>query len=343
MRIALCGASGFIGTHICHALLKQGYNVIGIKRESSDLSISQKVFEELNRRDSVNFSHDDIEWKTADLRNPQALERALSSCEVVINAAAKVSFNPKQRKETIKNNIDVAANVVNACIATGVERLLHISSVSALPNPDKKFELDESFLNSTYYRFETSYGESKYRSEMEIWRGLGEGLKVTVFNPGIVLGEWKAEGSSNEPIAAVDKGLNFYSAGYSGFVDVQDIAQAIILSLENEQSIGERYVLVGHNESYEKFLKRIAEKLQVKGPSVKAGMFLSKLVAYIAKVPAFFTGKEPFITEELAESANRKTHFVNDKAKEELALDFHAFDKTIARSCRFYAEQNKNL
>lgn len=325
----MTGASGFIGTYVCHYLLSKGYDVVGLKRDSSDLSTHELIFTELGATEKVR-------WKTADILDPNGVMEACEACDMVVHSAASVSFQPRERTAILTNNIEGTNNVVNACIKSGIKRLVHISSVAALPNPDKKKQLDESFLNSTYFEFETTYGESKYRSEMEVWRGLGEGLDVTILNPGIVLGRWKFRNSSVEMFRSVFNGLKFYSSGYTGFVHVQDIAHAAGFCLEKPESIGERYILVGDNWYYKDFLFKIADELSVKKPPIRAGLGLSEFVGLVSETWAKLTGSKAFITREIAQSANRHIEFVNQKAQEQLGLSFTPLEEAIVETAAFF-------
>ena len=212
----------------------------------------------------------------------------------MIHTAASVSFQPKEREVILKNNIEGTAHIVDACIEQGITQLVHLSSVGGLPNPDKKEELNESFLDSTFFEFETTYGESKYRSEMEVWRGLGEGLTVTVLNPGIILGAWRFVNSSTQMFRSMYNGLPFYSNGLTGFVDVRDVAKAAVLSLTNALTKGNRYILVSDNLSYKDFLWRVSDALGVKRPRMAAGKTLSYLVGLLAEGWGWFNRFEGF-------------------------------------------------
>lgn len=334
-RIFITGANGFAGTYTCYLLLQKGYDVVALKRATSDLSTSKTIFNYLNQKHNQSIDFEKISWKIGDVLDPNSLIDASNGCDAIVHTAASVSFQKNERDFILKNNIEGTANAVDACIENGIERFIQLSSVAALPNPDKKYELDETFLNSTFYQFETTYGESKYRSEMEVWRGLGEGLKVTALNPGIIIGPWKFTGSSVGMFKTVYNGLPFYSGGYTGFVSVQDVASAVVLSLENEKAIGERFVLASENMSYRDFLFEIADALGKKRPSMNAGKNASQVVAVFAETWAALTSKKAFITREMAQSANRKTHFVNDKSKNVLGLDYKNFSDSIKETAEF--------
>lgn len=334
-RIFVTGGSGFAGTYICYLLLEQGYQVSALKRHTSNLSTPQLVFKTLNEQRNQNLAIEQIDWKVGDILDPNSLIEASSNCDVMVHTAASVSFQPKERDLILNININGTSNVVTACLENDIKRIIHISSVGGLPNPDKKESLDEGFLNSTFFQFETTYGESKYRSEMEVWKGLGEGLDVTILNPGIILGAWKCSGSSIEMFKTVNNGLPFYSGGLTGFVDVEDVANAVLKALELETSIGNRFILVSENWTYKKLIFVIAEALNKKKPSIKANLKLSEFVALIAEAWASLTGKKAFITRELAQSANRKTSFINDKAKKELNIEFTPVSDSVKKTAAF--------
>ncbi|MGB0430400.1 MAG: NAD-dependent epimerase/dehydratase family protein [Bacteroidia bacterium] len=340
--IFITGANGFAGTYTTYRLLKMGYRVVALKRERSNLETSKYIFEYLNARDGAHVSFSEIEWRLGDTLDPFSLVEHSKGCAAIVHMAASVSFQKNEREQILKNNIESAANAVNAAIENGIKRFIQLSSVAALPNPDKKSELDENFLNSTFYQFETTYGESKYRSEMEMWRGLGEGLNVTALNPGIIIGPWKFTGSSVEMFKTVQNGLPFYSSGLTGFVGVEDVAKAVLATLQNDGTIGQRYVLVSENWSYKAFLEAIAKSLNKKPPKIKAGKNLSQVVAKVSELWSTVTGTKAFITTEMAQSANRKTHFINKKAVSDLKLSFTPLADSINETAQFL-KQNPNL
>ncbi len=340
--VFLTGANGFAGTYISYKLLQNGFRVIALKRENSDLSTSKTIFNYLNSKFKLSVDFEQIKWEIGDTLDPLSIIAASKECDLVVHTAASVSFQKNERQHILHNNIDGTANVVNAAIENGIERVIQLSSVAALPNPDKKSELDEGFLNSTFFEFETTYGESKYRSEMELWRGSGEGLKVTALNPGIIIGPWRFTGSSVEMFKSVYNGLPFYSSGLTGIVSVEDVANAVLASIENEKSIGQRIILVGENLSYKQFLFEIADALGKKRPSIKAGKSLSEVVAVFSEFWASITGTKAFITREMAQSANRTTYFNNTKSKEILGLQYKSISEAIVETAEFL-KQNPNL
>ena len=105
----------------------------------------------------------------------------------VYHCAAIVSFDPKDKDHLLKINIEGTANVVNACIDAGVKKLVHVSSVAALGRIRKGETVTEK-MNWTEETSNSIYGKSKYLGELEVWRGIGEGLQAVIVNPTVIFG-----------------------------------------------------------------------------------------------------------------------------------------------------------
>jgi nucleoside-diphosphate-sugar epimerase len=84
-------------------------------------------------------------------------------------------------------NVDGTANVVNLSLENGVKKLVHISSISALGRTSAGEQVNEEkkWMDS---KLNSHYGISKNKAEMEVWRGMGEGLDAVIINPSTVLG-----------------------------------------------------------------------------------------------------------------------------------------------------------
>ena len=94
----------------------------------------------------------------------------MEGMNLVIHAAGKVSFLAKDEKALFQVNQQGTAHVVNAMIAAGIPKLVYVSSVAALGHIPEQEEYDET---STWVDApdQTAYALSKYRAELEVWRG----------------------------------------------------------------------------------------------------------------------------------------------------------------------------
>jgi dihydroflavonol-4-reductase len=80
----------------------------------------------------------------------------------------------------------------------------------------------------------SDYAISKYGAEMEIWRGLQEGLSVVIINPGVILGPGFWDSGSGLIFTKIKNGLLFYTKGTSGFVSVNDVVKIMIQLMKKD-------------------------------------------------------------------------------------------------------------
>lgn len=312
--IFITGATGLVGAHLIKELVKQNIKIKALYRRE------------------IPFLHDNIEWFQGDLFDTVLLEEILNDVDEVYNCAGKVSFNPKHKKEVYKTNIEGTANIVNACLNTGVKKLLHVSSVSALGRLRENTIVNETMQWSE----ETSnsvYGESKYLGEMEVWRGIAEGLKAVIINPTIILGAGDWNKSSSEIFKTVYSEFPYYSEGVTGFVDVHDVVKAM-MALMNSNISAERFIISAENISYKKLFDMIAGAFNKKPPHKKVSPFMAGLIWRLEKVRSLFTGKAPFITKETARTALAKVYFDNSKLLQALpAFNYMPLKNSVERIC----------
>jgi dihydroflavonol-4-reductase len=253
----------------------------------------------------------------------------------VIHSAATVSFVKKDRKAMYQTNVDGTANVVNIALEKNIKRFVHISSVAALGrtasgghvNEEKKWE--ESKVN-------THYAKSKYKAEVEVWRGVSEGLDAVILNPSTILGYGDWHSSSCAIFKNIHDGFKWYTNGINGFVNVEDVATVAILLMES--SITEqRFVVNGDNWPFKKLQDTIADSFDKKHPSKQATPLLMSVAWRMEWFKSIFTGKKPLLTKESARVALSQTYFENDKILEALpGFSFKPLEETIKKGCKKY-------
>ena len=105
--------------------------------------------------------------------------------------------------------------------------------------------------NSSYY------GKTKYFAELEVWRGIGEGLSAVIVNPAIILGESNWLQGSTAIFKKVWDEFSFYTEGSNGFVDATDVATAMILLMESDIE-AERFIMASEHHTYKQLMDKIA-------------------------------------------------------------------------------------
>ena len=240
--ILVTGATGFLGAELIDQITSKEIRVRALKRSAS------KIPAQLENNKWV-------EWFEADINEPESLADAFDDITQVYHCAAFISFDPKDKAKLLKVNIEGTSNIVNLCADLGV-RLLHVSSIAALGNAKKGQEITEK----DFWEYDSrahSYAISKYEGEMEVWRGVAEGLDAIIVNPAVIIGKNAGFTGSGAIFKLVKEGLKFYTDGATGIVDVRDVAKVMINLMASEIS-GERFTISADNLNYKDFFAEIA-------------------------------------------------------------------------------------
>jgi dihydroflavonol-4-reductase len=327
-RIFITGGTGFLGAYIIRELVAKGFSVKAIRRSHTlPFFIPSAVF-------------DKVQWVQGNILEPSVLEEAMEDVDAVIHAAASVSFNPSDKRDLFKSNVEGTANVVNMSIGRNVKKLLHVSSVSALGRTGRGDRVNEGNPWEEI-DFDSNYSISKYHAEMEVWRGIGEGLDAVIVNPSTILGFGDWNKSSCAIFKSVYNEFPWYTNGVNGFVDVRDVAKAIVRLLETNIS-GERFVLSGDNWSFRQLFDTISDAFSKKRPSREATAFLAAIAWRIEKLKSIFSGRPPLLTKETARLAQGRNYFDNSKILGIFPdFVFTPLQETINGACEAYlkAEQ----
>lgn len=321
-----------LGAHLLFALTTGGKRVRATCRESSSKHQLEEIFNYYTNNPGELL--DRIKWVEVDLLDVVALEAALDGIEQVFHCAALVSFNSGDAQLLQDMNIATTANVVNCCLEKRVQKLVHVSSVAALGRAvqGKEIAEDSAWVES---RNNSPYARSKYLSELEVWRGIEEGLTAVIVNPGIILGPGNWKSGSSAVFHTVASGFKFYTEGVNGYVDARDVANAMILLMQSEVS-RKRFVLVAENISYKNLFHQIAKSMNVSPPSIKAPRWMGELVWRIEGIKGFIRGKKPMVTRATARTAYQKNFYNGNSITESIDFEYRPLSETIQDFSNFY-------
>ena len=330
--ILVTGGTGLVGAHLLLKLLEKGEKVVVLKRSSSNISNTLKIFNYYSSNAQELFAK--IKWLDADLFDVTDLEAAFKGVEEVYHCAALVSYLPQDAKKILVGNSTITANLINASLAGEVKKFCMVSSVASLGK-----EKDAPFVNETHIwkndPNNSNYAISKYVSEMEVWRGHEEGLNITIVNPSLILGPGNWTQSSSTLFDSAYKGMPFYTSGAGGFVDVRDVVKAMILLMENNK-FGERYILNSENVTFKKFFTDAALAMKKKPPHIATKPWMTQLIWRTEWVRNKLFKTKPIITKETAYAANRVIKYSNQKIKDAIGIEFIPVAKSIETFSRFY-------
>ncbi len=332
--ILVTGGTGLVGAHLLYKLSLTENKIRATYRNQSKIEKTKHVFSYFT--DDVESLFNKIEWVEGDLLDIPKLTDAFYDITKVYHSAALVSFDPNDYLKLRRTNIEGTANVVNLCLANNIEKLCYVSSIATLGKTDDNSAITED----THWNPEDDnsvYAITKYGAEMEVWRGTQEGLNAIIVNPGVILGSgfWKM--GSGSLFKKIYKGLKYYTTGTVGYVDVIDVADAMI-NLMDSNIKNERYILVAENWSFKDFALKVAENLNVNPPKKEAKPWLLNLAWKLDWLNYFFKRKYRKLTKQMAKTILSKRHYSNKKIKNTIGFEFESINNSIQESCNRFLQ-----
>ncbi len=321
--ILVTGGTGFLGSYLLRALVNAGKPVRALYRQQIPAQLHD--------------IQDQVQWFQGDILDVISLEEAMQGITQVYHCAAIVSFHPSSRLSMMHTNVEGTANVVNMALDAGVQKLVHVSSVAALGRAkdnaaiDERAEWQDSPNNS-------QYAVSKYRAEMEVWRGIAEGLDAAIVNPTIILGSGFWLEGSGTLVKHVWKEFPFYTGGINGYVDVEDVVRVMMLLMDSPIK-GQRFVVSAENKSYFDLFSEMAGQLGKKPPHISVQPWVAEIVWRVEKLKGLFSDAKPVITKETARTAQLKMYYNSSKILRTLpSFQFKPLTQTVAEICRSFKE-----
>lgn len=313
MKIFITGITGLLGSYVAKEFASFG-EIHGFKRKSSSTRLL----------DGVNFP---IHWHEGTLSDVDSIDEAIQGMDLVIHCAGKVSFFPGDEEELFEVNVKGTSNLVNSMLYSGVKKLIHVSSVSALGrNPELKvIDEDHKWVESP---MNTKYGISKYLGELEAWRGEQEGLELIVVNPSILLGKISDDRSSTSIYSHVLGNSNYYPIGSINYLDVRD-ASKIIRELFEKSCWGDRYILNKESIKFQEFFEKMAIAFEKKIPNKAVSDSLLKLGLFFLSFGRMVGLSKNPLNKQTAMISQQDITFKNDKVKKQLDFKYTPIEDTF--------------
>ncbi|WP_442589890.1 NAD-dependent epimerase/dehydratase family protein [Pedobacter sp. AW31-3R] len=316
--ILVTGATGFLGSELVTKLTQQGKTIRALRRQNS-------VIPALLKDNTL------IEWVIADINEPAALDDVFEGVTQVYHCAALVSFKPKDKAALLRINIEGTSNIVNLCIEHHA-RLVHVSSIAALGEPKKG---KQQITEDDYWEYDSNdhaYAISKYEGEMEVWRGIAEGLDAVIVNPSVIIGARAGYTGSGAIFKKIKDGLSYYTRGATGIVDVEDVAKSMIALMESGVS-EQRFTISAENYHFKQFFTEIAQGFGVKAPHREAKPWMLGLAWRAMSMLSFFTGRSSSLNSDTARSSTSTNYYSNDKIRNTIDITFKPLQKSIEETC----------
>lgn len=332
------GGTGLVGSHLLLELLFRGEKVKVVIRRTSFKKQILKTFQFYTTQAETLFEQ--LEWTEGDITDYASIHQALLGVTHVYHCAALVSFSPKNKNQLLRNNVDGTANVVNACLKYPGIKLCFVSSIAALGHSEASELVTEAHTWKPNIR-RTVYSLSKFKSEMEVWRGIEEGLNAVIVNPSVIIGPGNWVNSSAAFFPTVYNGLKFYTNGVTGFVDVRDVVGAMI-DLMKSPIKNDRFIVSAENLSFRELFCLIADALNVQRPRYEATPIILSLASKLDWLRSIITNSKRKISSDTISAGVSRNFYSNIKIKETLNFEFRPFTQTIKDCAEIYLKQMWN-
>lgn len=337
MKILVTGASGFIGSNLCRALLAQ-----------SEQSIQVRAFHRPrpNHETPKLLEGLDLERCVGDITDPEAVANAIRNIDVVFHTAAKLGSRG-DLMTLYGTTVGGTKNLLEAAKRAGVERIIHTSSVAALGVPGWRLPGKEPIqpINEHHtWNFKPDwwpYGHAKYLAELAVQDAVADGLDVIIVNPAVVIGPGDINRIGGDVIFKIATGRFPVSLpGGLNIVHIGDVISGHLAALEKGRT-GERYILAGENLSHLSLHQTVAEVISENIRKVKRPerTVPAAPVRFLAGPLSLFGKFLPVSTSTLRR-VGYYFYYNNSKARQELEMpEFRTARQAVHDACLWYQAQ----
>ena len=297
-RVLVTGASGFLGSHVVRSLVAQGVAVHAQGRDEARLSF-----------------HGNVRVFRCGLTESLALAQAASGCDAVVHAAA-LSAPWGVRQDFIEANIIGTANVIAAARASGVRRLVHVSSPAVIFTGRDQILVNDSAPYASNSGSE--YARTKRAAE-ELVRAASADLETVIIRPKAIYGAGDRALVPRLARAAGRGGLPQIGAG-TNLVDVthvDDVVRAAECALVTDRGLGDSFLITGgEHVPLWAMIRELLSGIGLPTPSRTISLGVALVAAGAMEAVAAITGREPTLTRYSAQILARTQTYDISRARE---------------------------
>ncbi|MBT3319131.1 MAG: NAD-dependent epimerase/dehydratase family protein [Clostridia bacterium] len=320
--ILITGAGGHIGNVLVKHLYRKGHRDLRLfVQPKEDISYIEKYASEVIR---------------GDIRDSFAVSAAVRGCDNVFHLAGLVQISGVNKKLVMDVNVGGTINVINACLEKKVDRLLHVSSVHALKEPEVG-QIDET-LDSDISHLNGAYAQSKAMATIEVMNAIQKGLNAVIVFPSGVIGPYDFRssytGSAIKGYISASK-TQYYFDGKYDFVDVRDVVDGIYRAWKAGEK-GQGYIISGSISSLEEIIEAVEDTTGNTVKRKRVPAFLVRVAAFFAPIYYKIARKKPVLSKYSIDVLMGNANISSFKAESKLGYRARPLIKTIRDMVRWH-------
>ncbi len=229
MKVLLLGASGLLGHNVLQRLVACGHNVVAVMRHP----------------DAIQVEGIDYKCVVGRIDHAATVIAAAEGCDAIVNCAGVTDMSLLHREDYQTINCDLCSTIVDAMKCHGIKNLVHASTVNTIGYGSEGHPADENEPARSPFA-DSYYADSKREGESILLDAAlnNTDWHVIIVNPGYMIGPMDVKPSSGRLLLAAYKNrLMLAPSGGKAFVDVRDVAVAMVNALERGHN-GYRYIAV---------------------------------------------------------------------------------------------------
>ncbi len=326
-KILVTGATGFIGSVLVKKLADSSSNEVSIiVRKSSDLTSLEGVL-------------DKVKLVYGDITDRASLDSAMQGIDYVYHSAGLTYMGDKKNELLYKINVNGTRNILEASLAAGVKRVVHVSSITAVGVAFDKKPLSES-SEWNFHAINLEYARTKHLSEVEVAKAIKQGLDCVIVNPAFVFGAGDINFNAGRIIKDIyNRKLPFYPLGGVCVVDVETVAETIISAMELGKT-GERYIIGGENVSYKQLADTISRITGAPKVLFPLPYWMAVILRAILDRYKNRNRVSKLFNLSMFRVASEFLYYDSSKASRELHMRHEPHEKSIINAYEWYRDRN---
>ncbi|MBN2662625.1 MAG: NAD-dependent epimerase/dehydratase family protein [Bacteroidales bacterium] len=330
--ILVTGATGILGAHLLLNLLKLDQKVVAIYRNISSIEKTKKIFSFYVS--DYQFFFDKIIWRQADITNYFDVIESFEGVDQIYHCAAHVSIQNHNKDRFYQTNVVGTANIVNASLEKNIHKLCYVSSIATISLNTTGLTSEENFINpeqaSTYYSL------TKYYAELEVWRGIKEGLNAVIVNPSVIVAPYLLNSNGIRFLKYFYKrGIKHHTCGKKGYISVYDLVE-VMQKLMDSNISDERFLVSSENLSFKTlffYFNKITKK------KIKSKKLSVSMLNFLRYLNILFTFGKPIINKVLISYAINDELYTSKKLFSKISIDFEPIEKTMNKILALYKQK----